>query len=76
MSHHAAETATTTTESLRKQVKELSAKCDDLSSRETTAWTEAACAKKEHTEIVRSIERCLVKQTEILEVQARLVVVT
>ena len=69
-SRHAAETATATTESLRKRVDELTAKCDDLSSRETTARAEAARATKEHTEVVRSIERYLEKQTQILEVQA------
>lgn len=69
-SRRAAETATATTESLRKRVDELTSKCDDLSSRETTARAEAARATEEHTEVVRSIERYLEKQTQILEVQA------
>ena len=45
----AVETATATTESLQKRVKELTAKCDDFSLREMTTWTEAARATKEHT---------------------------
>ena len=61
VSRRAVETATATTESLRKRIEEITAKCYDLSSWETTAQTEAARATKEHTKVIRSIEKYLEK---------------